>query len=228
MRSQDPKRNCDQMICDCDDQRTQFSAPNSHFTDTWWYGHSYHRLLHSYALGFVLNFTNRGCTVKTKCKSGSSDLVIGSLQTPSLNSMPACTDQNCAGRLFCGLRKYDPSTRSVRNSIFLFIIGERFETACGYMTKINSLAYKTIVLSVLFAYLLRKKKKISGRRKWVTDWLLQRECLSHVNLLAELKFGKTDWFTFLRMDEETYWKLLDQVSPLIQKHRTEAVSPHKK
>jgi hypothetical protein len=95
------------------------------------------------------------------------------------------------------------------------------------MTKINSLAYKTIVLSVLFAYLLRKKKKISGRRKWVTDWLLQRESLSHVNLLAELKFGKTDWFIFLRMDKETYLKLLDQVSPLIQKHRTEAVSPHK-
>jgi len=36
------------------------------------------------------------------------------------------------------------------------------------MTKINSLAFKTIVLSVLFAYLLRKKKKTSGRRKWVT------------------------------------------------------------
>ncbi|CAH2000985.1 unnamed protein product [Acanthoscelides obtectus] len=60
---------------------------------------------------------------------------------------------------------------------------------------------------------------------------MKREHYSHINLLNELKFAPKDWHNYLRMNEETYLKLLSMVTPLIKKQDTvmrKAVSPHER
>lgn len=47
----------------------------------------------------------------------------------------------------------------------------------------------------------------------------------------ELKLHPGDWFNYLRMDEHTYFELLNLVTPLIMKKNTklrEAISPHER
>ncbi|CAH2012330.1 unnamed protein product, partial [Acanthoscelides obtectus] len=49
--------------------------------------------------------------------------------------------------------------------------------------------------------------------------------------LNELKFAPKDWHNYLRMNEETYLKLLSMVTPLIKKQDTvmrKAISPHER
>lgn len=75
------------------------------------------------------------------------------------------------------------------------------------------------------------KVKNRRRTKWVKDWLLKRNQLSHLNLLQELKIEKADWFNYLRMDESTYLMLLKLVSPLISRENTvmrESISAHER
>jgi hypothetical protein len=103
-----------------------------------------------HTLLFILSFANRGCAVKTEGRSERVELVLGSLQTPSLtltlltwrigwsnnaskwqmgfhlafkglNSMPAYTGQNCADRLFSGLRKYVWSVHALSSKFYIFI-----------------------------------------------------------------------------------------------------------
>jgi hypothetical protein len=72
------------------------------------------------------------------------------------------------------------------------------------------------------------KRKIK-RGIWCKEWLQKRQTFSHVNLLHELRFAPKDWHNYLRMDEETYLKLLSVVTPLIKKKYTvmrNAISPH--
>jgi len=73
-----------------------------------------------------------------------------------------------------------------------------------------------------------KKRK---RKVWVKDWLSKRVKYSHVNLLTELRICPKDWQNYLRMDEDTYVKLLTLVTPLIKKKDTvmrQAISPHER
>ncbi|CAH1963126.1 unnamed protein product [Acanthoscelides obtectus] len=78
-----------------------------------------------------------------------------------------------------------------------------------------------------------KKLKRSKRHRaiWCKDWLMKREHYSHINLVNELKFAPKDWHNYLRMNEETYLKLLSMVTPLIKKQDTvmrKAISPHER
>lgn len=81
--------------------------------------------------------------------------------------------------------------------------------------------------------LATKKLKTHKRNRtvWSKEWLRKRNHYSHINLLNELKFAPKDWHNYLRMDEETYLKLLSMVTPYIKKRDTvmrQAISPHER
>lgn len=63
-------------------------------------------------------------------------------------------------------------------------------------------------------------KRRRPKKQWVKQWLLNRRSLSHVNLMNELTLEPSDWRNYLRMDEDTYFKLLQMVTPLIKKQDT--------
>lgn len=77
-------------------------------------------------------------------------------------------------------------------------------------------------------HILTKKRK---RKQWMKEWLKKRNQFTHVNLLNELSLEPSDWRNYLRMDETTYFKLLEHVTPYIAKQNTnmrEAISPHER
>ncbi|CAI6377837.1 unnamed protein product [Macrosiphum euphorbiae] len=79
------------------------------------------------------------------------------------------------------------------------------------------------------ALVLHKIKGKKQKRKWTKDWLLKRSQYSLINLLNELRFHPEDWHNYLRMDEETYFELLQLVTPLIVKqdtHLRKSIPPH--
>lgn len=71
-----------------------------------------------------------------------------------------------------------------------------------------------LALAATAVALVIKTKGKKQKRKWTKDWLLKRSQYSHVNLLNELRFHPEDWHNYLRMDEETYFELLQLVTPL--------------
>lgn len=76
-----------------------------------------------------------------------------------------------------------------------------------------------------------EKRKKNKRTLWCKDWLRKRNEYSHLNLLNEFKLFPKDWHNYLRMDEDTYLKLLSLVTPLIQKKNTvmrKSISPHER
>lgn len=74
------------------------------------------------------------------------------------------------------------------------------------------------VVGLLFAMDSNRKRK--SRSVWCKEWLKKRTKFSHVNLLNELRFAPKDWHNYLRMNEQTYFILLEKVTPLIQKKDT--------
>lgn len=78
---------------------------------------------------------------------------------------------------------------------------------------------------------MENPKKKAKRKYWSKSWLQKRKTFSHVNLLKDLRFSPKDWHNYLRMDEDTYLKLLSLVAPFIQKKDTimrTAISPHER
>jgi hypothetical protein len=67
---------------------------------------------------------------------------------------------------------------------------------------------RTSLLAVAAALAIKQKKSRS-------EWLLKRS-LGHVNLLEEFRLEPGDWHNYLRMDEKTYFKLQQLVTPLIK------------
>lgn len=62
-------------------------------------------------------------------------------------------------------------------------------------------------------------------------WLEKRSTFTHTNLLSELSLEPSDWRNYLRIDEQTYFKLLQLVTPIIKKQDTnmrQAISPHER
>ena len=106
----------------------------------------------------------------------------------------ACADRVCTGSLCIWSARFASSTRADLHpsvsTVESKVIAERNKS--DIMTKLNKVAYKTILLSSVI--MLENNRKKSKRTKWTTDWLLKRENFSHVNLLKELKFEKNDWF----------------------------------
>lgn len=85
------------------------------------------------------------------------------------------------------------------------------------------------IVGLVFA--LKAHKRTKKRSVWCKKWLMKRHEYSHINLLNELKFAPKDWHNYLRMNEETYLKLLSLVSPLIKKEDTimrKSISPHER
>lgn len=80
-------------------------------------------------------------------------------------------------------------------------------------------------------FVLKNKKRRNDRTEWCKGWLLKRKQFSHVNLIKELRITPKDYRNYLRMDENTYLKLLSLVTPLIQKEDTvmrKAISAHER
>lgn len=89
---------------------------------------------------------------------------------------------------------------------------------------------RTCLLAVAAALTVKQKtKNRKGRSRWTKEWLLKRSTLGYSNLLEELRLEPGDWHNYLRMKEETYFKLLKLVTPLIKKcdtHLRVSISPH--
>ena len=85
-------------------------------------------------------------------------------------------------------------------------------------------AYTALALGLALKRTQKRK-----RRKWAQQWYLCRERFGHVPLLNELRISEPDVFkNFLRMDGESFDKLLDLVRPYITKENTvmrSAISP---
>ncbi|XP_050304244.1 LOW QUALITY PROTEIN: uncharacterized protein LOC126741742 [Anthonomus grandis grandis] len=77
-----------------------------------------------------------------------------------------------------------------------------------------------------------KHRTIRKRSKWVKKWLLERESLSHVPLLREIKQNEPmDFKNYLRMDSATFSKLLSMVKNGLTKQHTamrEPISPEQR
>lgn len=59
------------------------------------------------------------------------------------------------------------------------------------------------------------------KRKWSKQWLLERRKYSHMNLLHELKSNEpADFKNYLRMENHTFYELLNMVRPFIEKQNT--------
>jgi hypothetical protein len=76
--------------------------------------------------------------------------------------------------------------------------------------------WRGIVYGCCYLHHLKKKR----RTRWSKDWLLKRKQFSHVNLVKELSLEPTDWRNYLRMDEESYFNLLEMITPMIKKQDT--------
>nr|CAH7726255.1 unnamed protein product [Callosobruchus chinensis] len=75
-------------------------------------------------------------------------------------------------------------------------------------------------IAIILAYIAKKRKKIKNRR-WIKDWILQRQKFTHVNLLDYIKeVEPADFRNYYRMESETYQELLDLVTPHIEKKST--------
>jgi len=73
------------------------------------------------------------------------------------------------------------------------------------------------------------KPKKRKKRFWVKEWLTKKNSFSDHNLLKELQLSSpSDYKNYLRMDHVTFSKLLELVTPYIQKQYTnmrEPISP---
>nr|CAH7745319.1 unnamed protein product [Callosobruchus chinensis] len=75
-------------------------------------------------------------------------------------------------------------------------------------------------IAIILAYIAKKRKKIKNRR-WVKDWILQRQKFTHVNLLDYIKeVEPADFKNYYRMESETHQELLDLVTAYIEKKST--------
>ena len=78
----------------------------------------------------------------------------------------------------------------------------------------------TLLLLRLVYYLPWIQTVNVNHEVWCKEWLKKRTKFSHVNLLNELRFAPKHWHNYLRMNEQTYFILLEKVAPLIQKKDT--------
>lgn len=70
---------------------------------------------------------------------------------------------------------------------------------------------KKACLAIILA--LARKRRVN-RRLWMKEWLKKRDKYSHVVLLKEISITETDDFkNYFRMNEETFNKLLQLVTP---------------
>ncbi|XP_008181021.1 uncharacterized protein LOC103308774 [Acyrthosiphon pisum] len=79
---------------------------------------------------------------------------------------------------------------------------------------------KSLVIAALVLAMDDEDEQIK-KRKWSKQWLLERRKHSHMNLLHELQSNEpADFKNYLRMENHTFYELLDLVRPLIEKQNT--------
>lgn len=77
------------------------------------------------------------------------------------------------------------------------------------------------IACLLIVLLLLERPPRQRKRFWVKDWLLEREHLSHMQLIEKLRMSSTDDLkNYLRMGDVTFQKLLKLVKPFISKRNT--------
>ncbi len=76
-----------------------------------------------------------------------------------------------------------------------------------------------VVLALHGIFKRKKNRKPPGSKKgriWTKQWLLCRSQYTHENLLADVRLtSPQDYKDFLRIDSETFHKLLNLVTPFI-------------
>lgn len=85
-----------------------------------------------------------------------------------------------------------------------------------------------LLLSAAVALYIKGRKP---KKRWAKQWLLNRSELSHVKLINQLRLEPSDWRNYLRMNEESFFKLLDLVKPIIKKKDTnmrQSISPEER
>ena len=66
---------------------------------------------------------------------------------------------------------------------------------------LETCAIGVVAAACVVAELEKPKRK---KRKWMKQWLIKRNELSHNALMKELALEPGDWFNYLRMDEASY------------------------
>ena len=76
--------------------------------------------------------------------------------------------------------------------------------------------------SLILAVCAKKRKKRAEKGEWCKNWLMKRRQLgSHVTILRELQNGyEKDFINYMRMDPNTFNRLLTLVTPAINKQDT--------
>nr|CAH7754550.1 unnamed protein product [Callosobruchus chinensis] len=75
-------------------------------------------------------------------------------------------------------------------------------------------------IAIILQYTQKKRKKIKNRR-WVKEWILQRQRFTQVNLLDYInEVEPADLKNYYRMESETYQELLDLVTLYIENKST--------
>lgn len=70
-------------------------------------------------------------------------------------------------------------------------------------------------LAIVLLYGSSRKNK---RKRWMKEWMTKRERYSHINLLKEIALSdENDFCNYLRMDIDTYHKLIELVQPHLQR-----------
>ncbi|KAF0708914.1 putative nuclease HARBI1 isoform X1, partial [Aphis craccivora] len=79
---------------------------------------------------------------------------------------------------------------------------------------------KALVIAALVLTVDDEDEQIK-KRKWSKQWLLEKRKYSHMNLLHELQSNEpADFKNYLRMENHTFYELLDLVRPFIEKQNT--------
>lgn len=85
-----------------------------------------------------------------------------------------------------------------------------------------------LLLAAAVALHIKRKKP---KKSWAKQWLLNRSKFSHINLMNELRLEPSDWRNYLRMNEDSFFRLLDLVTPMIKKKDTnmrQSISCHER
>lgn len=80
---------------------------------------------------------------------------------------------------------------------------------------------RKLLLTIALVLDVLDDDEIRNKRKWAKRWLLERRKYSHMNLLRKLQSNEpADYKNYLRMENHTFYELLNLVRPYIEKQNT--------
>lgn len=92
----------------------------------------------------------------------------------------------------------------------------------GRKNRTRRVKAKRIALCTIIIAMCKKKKDMREKKQWCKKWLENRTTLgSHVTILRELQSDhRRDFHHYMRMDPDTFYKLLAKVQHRIEKQDT--------